>query len=206
VASHPRSRQPSAYIEKSSGTGACGRRDCAYRAEEFGNAASDGLGFLQKANGQRSIPSSRPFCLSEVFHDCSVYPPCTSVRRFCGFSPFCCFVEAITYVVSIPWRGFDSNPGGFPSAASASNVKVTVHPRPECDRTTAALWSLLVCRFWIVSEWATTSPQSSDPLRADEHRNPGCHIYELRVIRPTERRPFDINPQRVFASVPLTRH
>lgn len=33
-------------LKKSSGTGACGRRDCACRAEEFGNAASDGLGEL----------------------------------------------------------------------------------------------------------------------------------------------------------------
>ena len=26
-------------------------------------------------------------------YDHSVYPRCTSLGRFCGFSPFCCFVE-----------------------------------------------------------------------------------------------------------------
>ena len=34
-----------------------------------------------------------------------MYPPCTSLRRFCGFSPFCFFVESVSYVVSIPPRG-----------------------------------------------------------------------------------------------------
>jgi len=26
----------------------------------------------------------------------AVYPPCTSLRRFCGFSPFCFFVESVS--------------------------------------------------------------------------------------------------------------
>lgn len=29
----------------------------------------------------------------------------------------------------------------------------------------------------ITSVWATTRPQSLDPLRTDERRNPGWHIY-----------------------------
>src|SRR6266404_4250624 len=37
--------------------------------------------------------------------DRSVYLRCTSLRRFCSFSPFCYFVESITYVKSIPVRG-----------------------------------------------------------------------------------------------------
>ncbi len=40
--------------------------------------------------------------------DCSVYPPCTSVRRFCCFSPFYQFLESVTYVLSVHSRG--SNP------------------------------------------------------------------------------------------------
>src|SRR6266700_6673787 len=39
------------------------------------------------------------------FYDHSVYLPCTSLRRFHRFSPFCYFVESITYVESIPPRG-----------------------------------------------------------------------------------------------------
>src|SRR6266849_2723857 len=30
------------------------------------------------------------------FSDHSAYLPCTSLRRFCGFSPFCCFVKSIS--------------------------------------------------------------------------------------------------------------
>jgi hypothetical protein len=33
----------------------------------------------------------------------------------------------------------------------------------------------------IVSECATTRPESSDPLRSHERRNPDCHMYELSV-------------------------
>ncbi len=40
----------------------------------------------------------------------AVYVPCTSLRRFCGFSPFCFFVESVGYAVSITPEGFDSNP------------------------------------------------------------------------------------------------
>src|SRR5437899_12204087 len=43
--------------------------------------------------------------------DYSVYPRCTSLRRFYGFSPFCYFVESITYVESIPPRGSTPTPG-----------------------------------------------------------------------------------------------
>jgi hypothetical protein len=31
-----------------------------------------------------------------------VYPACTSVQRFCGFSQFCCFVVSITCASSTP--------------------------------------------------------------------------------------------------------
>ncbi len=37
--------------------------------------------------------------------DHSVYPRCTSVRRFCSFPPFCPFVGSISYVVSVSPRG-----------------------------------------------------------------------------------------------------
>src|SRR6266436_6753590 len=50
-------------------------------------------------------------CSSARAYDHSVYLPCTSLRRFCGFSPFCCFVESITYVESIPPRGSTPTPG-----------------------------------------------------------------------------------------------
>src|SRR6516162_1031389 len=39
-----------------------------------------------------------------------MYPRCTSLRRFCGFSLFCSLVESITYVESIP-RGVRLPPG-----------------------------------------------------------------------------------------------
>jgi len=56
------------------------------------------------------VPSARSweFSLRPVlpeFCDHSVYLPCTSLRRFYSFSPFCYFVESITYVESIPPRG-----------------------------------------------------------------------------------------------------
>src|SRR5437016_3073844 len=35
----------------------------------------------------------------------TVYLRCSPLRRFCGFSPFCFFVESVSYVVSIPPRG-----------------------------------------------------------------------------------------------------
>jgi hypothetical protein len=54
-----------------------------------------------------SIVLTFPAVLIEVSNH-SVYPPCTSLRRFCGFSPFCPFVESVSYAVSIPPRG--SNP------------------------------------------------------------------------------------------------
>jgi len=38
--------------------------------------------------------------------------------------------------------------------------------------------------FGSVSEWLTIRPELSHPLPADERRNPGCHMYELPVIRP----------------------
>jgi hypothetical protein len=41
----------------------------------------------------------------------------------------------------------------------------------------------------ITSECATTRPESSDPPGTDERRNPGCHMYELRVIRPVDCEP-----------------
>src|SRR5271157_3384440 len=44
----------------------------------------------------------------------SVYPACTWVRRLCSFSPFCRFVESISYVVSIPLRGSTPTPGTSP--------------------------------------------------------------------------------------------
>src|SRR5713226_9912773 len=37
-----------------------------------------------------------------------LYPPCTSVRRFCCFSPYWRFLKSVTYAVSITLRG--SNP------------------------------------------------------------------------------------------------
>ncbi len=37
-----------------------------------------------------------------------VYPPCTSVRRFCCFSPYWRFLKSVTYALSITLRG--SNP------------------------------------------------------------------------------------------------
>src|SRR5437899_4891315 len=43
--------------------------------------------------------------------DYSVYPRCTLLRRFYGFSQFCYFVESITYVESIPPRGSTPTPG-----------------------------------------------------------------------------------------------
>jgi|HubBroStandDraft_6_1064221.scaffolds.fasta_scaffold156691_1 hypothetical protein len=41
----------------------------------------------------------------------TVYPACTSLRRFCGFSRFCVFVESISYAVSISPRGSTPTPG-----------------------------------------------------------------------------------------------
>ncbi len=41
------------------------------------------------------ITAIDPTVLSK-FSDHSVYARCTSLPRFCGFSPFCCFVESIT--------------------------------------------------------------------------------------------------------------
>lgn len=48
-----------------------------------------------------------PFVLADDgdFLNPAVYLACTLLRLFCGFSPFCCFVESISYVVSIPPRG-----------------------------------------------------------------------------------------------------
>src|SRR5258708_12973358 len=53
------------------------------------------------------------------FSDHSVYPRGTSLRRFCGFSPFSCFVESISYAVSTS-----------PTAPNPSHPTPTLRPLP----------------------------------------------------------------------------
>ncbi len=50
-----------------------------------------------------------------------VYPPCTSVRRFCCFSPYWRFLKSVTYAVSITLRG--SNPTNLTQTEGTSTVK-----------------------------------------------------------------------------------
>ena len=59
---------------------------------------------LQKSReiGDSSGESGLQARWSVIVH---VYAPCTSLRRFCGFSPFCFFVESVSYAVSISPRG-----------------------------------------------------------------------------------------------------
>src|SRR6266571_7140076 len=81
----------------------------------------------------------------QVFHRCrsaealdySVYPRCTSLRRFYGFSPFCYFVESITYVESIPPRGSTPTPGtSLPARRarlSARSLQGQSHAMEHCS-------------------------------------------------------------------------
>jgi hypothetical protein len=63
----------------------------------------------------------------------TVYPPCTSLRRFCGFSLFCFFVESISYAISILPRSSTPTPGtifpldakGITSALSSAYLRCT---------------------------------------------------------------------------------
>jgi hypothetical protein len=52
-------------------------------------------------------------------------------------------------------------------------VTLAFAPGPRGTRTRAVL-----------EEYTPSRPESSDHLQTDERRNPGCHMYELRVTRP----------------------
>src|SRR5260370_35654467 len=54
-----------------------------------------------------------------------VYPPCTSLRRFRGFSPVCIFAESVSSPVSIPPTGSNPTP--------ASKLLCFCHPSNRGD-------------------------------------------------------------------------